>query len=94
MSSRIKWLALCVFLMGFTPVHLDYDKKEKIRDEFRNIENTLQDQQFRVVTDTPTLTDLKDHEFVVYSSNTVVQIMFRDDREIYAVRASCVTIRR
>jgi hypothetical protein len=92
--SSSKWLWGCLLLMGFTPVHLEYDKPEKVRQEFRNLENTVQDQQFRVVTSTPVLTDLKDHEIVVFSSGTLSQIIWRDGIDIYAVRGSCVTIRR
>lgn len=83
-----------LILCGFTPIFNDYKDPQNVKNEVANIENSLQDQQHRVLVSTPNLLDLKDGEIVLVSSNTFNKIMYRQNQEIYAVNASCVTIRR
>lgn len=90
----MKWLLLALFLVGFTPITATHDSTENIDAEFKNIESSLQDQQFRVVKDTPVLSDLKDGEIVIFSSGTLNKLLFRSNQEVYAVQFSCITIRR
>ena len=92
-DSGVKWTLLLIpFLFGFSRIHLRYDDP-KVAEEFVNAENSLQDRQFRVVTTTPALADLRDGEFVIFSS-TAVKILIRQGQEIYAVQVSCITVRR
>ena len=91
---RYLWLLLLLPLCGFTRVHWDYDQDYKIIDEFANIENSVQDKQFRVVPSTPNLQDLQDGEIVIVSSNTFNKLMYRMNQEIYMINVSCVTVRR
>ncbi len=80
-------------LVGFTPIHNNYNEEQKINDEFRNVEQNLQPKEFRVVSTTPTLDDMKDHEVVIFSSG-IIRIMFRENQDIYSVTPSCVTVFR
>lgn len=89
----MRWLLLCLPLMAFTPIFNDYTP-ENTRDEFRNVEAALQDQQHRVFLSTPNLNDLKDGELVRVSSGTFFKMMIRDNQDIYAIGVSCVTVRR
>lgn len=92
--KKVIFVSLCLPLLGFTRIHEDYEISEYIRDEFANVENTVQDQSFRVFNSTPNLLDLKDGEIVLMSSNTVNKLMYRNNQEIYSINASCVTVRR
>ena len=90
--------AITIFCLGFAkgayaPLYETYESKEKIVDEFKNIENDLQSREFRVFSSTPNLSDLVDGEIVVFSSGSV-KIMFRNLNDVYSVNASCITIRR
>lgn len=90
-----KWLLLLIpFLMGFKSNETLHDAPQKVTDEFRNVERTTQSKQWRVLSGTPTLTDLEDHEVVLVSSNGWTAIMFRDNVEVYSIRFSCVTVSR
>lgn len=91
---RWLWIILGICgLSGFTRIHLNYNDQNKIAEEFRNVENSVQDKSFRVVRTTPTLIDLKDGEVVIFSSGAVF-IMFRQNQEVYSVNVSCVTVYR
>lgn len=92
--KKIILVFLCLPLFGFIRIHKEYEIPEFIREEFSNVENTVQDQSFRVVNSTPNLLDLKDGEIVLMSSNTVNKLMYRYNQEIYSINASCVTVRR
>ena len=81
-------------LFGFTRIHQEYDDCDKIRDEFGNVENDVQSQQFTVVDSTTALLKLKDNQIVVFSCGTVNQLMWRHSQELYTVKGSCVTIWR
>lgn len=91
----MKWfiipIALC--LTAFTPIRQQHKDLKEVDEEFSNIENTLQDQQHRVVISTPVLSDLKDGEIVIMSSSTV-KLIFRNNQEIYSIDISCITVRR
>lgn len=90
----MKWLILSFGLMAFAPIFQDYKDAKNIKDEFANVEATLQDQQFEVRNTTPNLRDMKDGQIVIVSSMTYTKIMFRQNQEIYSINVSCVTIRR
>ena len=87
------WL-LAIPLFAFTPIHWDYSQPENVRDEFRNAENDLQSKQFDVFPTTPALSELRDFQIVVITSNSYVKLMFRSGQDIYAVTVSCVTVKR
>ena len=86
------WI-LCFLLMAFKPIHQIYDTPDKINEEFQNVEDDLQSQQYRVFSSTPNLSELKDGQIVIFSSGAI-KIMFRQNNDIYSVNASCITIRR
>ncbi len=90
----MRWLWLIPLLVAFTPIHDIYDTKEKIKDEFRNIEQNLQPVQFKVFATTPALADLQDGEIVIISSGINQSLIWRSQAEIYAVHGSCITIVR
>lgn len=87
-------LLCCIGLMAMTPVHSDYENEDKIDDEFSNLYEQAQPVQFIVRNSTPILGELQDGQVIIVSSHTYVKFMFRVNQEIYAVNASCVTIRR
>ena len=92
--KRLSFICLVLCLCGFTPVHDKYDQEQNINDEFRNVENTTQSKQWRVLAGTPTLNDLEDGESVIVSTNGIDSIMWRHNIDIFAVRGSCVTVFR
>ena len=85
---------LALGLMAFTPIFSTHEDSKKTDQEFRNLENTVQDQQFSIRNSTPVLSELKDGQIVIFSSGTVNKLLFRSNQEIYAVNASCITVRR
>lgn len=88
-------LLFVLLLFGFTPIHDKYDAEIKIREEFRNLENTVQPKQFRrIFRSTPALTDLEDGEMVIVSTDGIKNIMWRDNIDIYSIKGSCVTVLR
>jgi hypothetical protein len=89
---RYLWL-LSLLLLAFKPIQEVYDKPEKIKDEFDNLEQDAQSEQFDVWKTTPNLTDLKDGQIVIFSSGAI-KLMWRNRNDIYAVQGSCITIRR
>lgn len=90
----MRWIILSLFLCGFTPLFVTHDSFDKVDKEFNQIEETLQDEQFNLMRSTPNLSDLKDRQIVIVSSNGWSTVMWRDNQEIYALRGSCVTVRR
>lgn len=91
----MKWaLFLIPFLLGLTPIHEKYESEEKIREEFKNVYDEAQAKSFEIVNDTPALNDFPKGNMVIFSSNTVRKILFRVDQDIFAVTASCITVRR
>lgn len=92
----MKWLIIISmpFLLGFVAIHSEYDKEEKIVEEFRNVYDEGQAKKFEVVNDTPALNNFPSGNVVIFSSNTVRKILFRVDQDIFAVDASCITVRR
>ena len=80
-------------LLGLTQVHNKYENERNIFNEFQNIYRTVQDRQFKVLSSTPRLTELRDGEMFI-SSGTAVKFMFRFGQEIYSINTSCVTITR
>ena len=80
-------------LCAFSPVYNTHDSPTRIDDEFTNLYDQAQAEQFRVVFATPNLNDLKDNEVVIVSSGAI-KMMFRVGQEIYSVNVSCVTVRR
>lgn len=92
----MRWIILSVFLMAYTPIHLEHGNK-KVDDEFKNIEANLQDQQFTIYSSTPILSAVKDGQiFIVFGgSHTIYSaLMWRRGREIYKVNGSCITVVR
>ena len=90
----MKWVLLAIPLMALTPLHNSHDTQEKIDQEFRQIENELQDKNFRIVGSTPALGDLRNGEIVILSSLTVNYLMWRAGNDLYSVKGSCVTSTR
>ena len=88
------WLILCLCLMAFTPIYQVYDQPDNVRDEFRNVENSVQDQQHTVFTSTPNLIDVKDGAIFMVSSGTATRFMMRIGQELYSINVSCITVRR
>lgn len=89
----MRWLILALFLCAFSPIYSSHDNQGKIDSELKNIYDQAQSEQFRVVTATPNLTDLKDREVVIFSSGAI-KLMLRSGQDIYVVSVSCITIRR
>ena len=87
-------MASCEPAYPLTPIYDQHDSQEKVDEELRNIYYAAQSNQFTIFTDTPTPTDLKDGEIVIYSSGTVQKLIWRDGEDIYAVQGSCITVRR
>ena len=90
----MRWLILGVFLLAFTPIHQEYETKEKIKAEFKNVELEKQDVSHQVRITTPTLTDMEDGEIRVISTGTLQFLIWRANQEIYAVQGSCITVFR
>lgn len=93
----MRWLALSIFLCGFTPIASDHDSTEKVNQEFRNIENSLINDEVQIYSSTPTLREVKDGSvFIIKGSSytTWSSLMWRSGQEIYRVVGSCVTIVR
>ena len=93
----MRWVLLSLLLVGFTPIHSVHDNTNKVDTEFRNVEASLQDQQFTAYSSTPTLSSVKDGSiFIVYGSSmtTWTALMWRVGNEIYKVNGSCVTVVR
>ncbi len=92
----MRWLIPIFILVfcGFTQIYSRHDTQDKVDNEILNIYDQAQSQQFRVVMATPNLTELRDNEVVVFSTGTLVRLMFRAGQEIYSVSVSCVTVRR
>ena len=89
------WLIpMCFFLVAaYHPQYETYETKEKIGDEFKNIETDVQSAAFKVFKTTPNLSDLRDGEIIIFSSGAV-KLMWRNLNDIYMVQGSCITIRR
>ncbi len=90
---RFLIVLLALPLLGLSPVSNSFKEEQQIKDEFDNIYQNVQGKQFRVVTSTPALTELQDHEVVIFSSGAV-KLMLRDNQDIYSVNVSCITLRR
>lgn len=92
----MRWflLILCLPLMAMTPLYTEHDSQQKTDDELRLLYQQAQPIQFQVFKATPNLADLQDGQIVRVSSGTWSNLMYRDNQEIYAIRGSCVTIRR
>lgn len=89
----MRWLLIILVLCAFTPFYEVYDTKEKISDEFKNVENDVQSKQFTIYKTTPNLSDLTNGQIVIFSSGAI-KLMLRENNDIYAVQFSCITIRR
>lgn len=83
-----------LLLSGFTPIFSNYYDAENIREEFSNLENDVQSQQFTVFQSTPVLSELKDGQIVIVSSGTYNKLMFRTGQDIFSISVSCVTVFR
>ena len=91
----MRWIMpFCLMLMAFTPIYTTHDSTEKVDEEVRNLEVDVQSQHFTVFATTPNLTEVKDGQIVIVSSNSYNKLMWRQNQEIYAVTGSCVTVRR
>lgn len=90
----MKWYIFFIvpFLTAFSPRYETYDFN-KVSDEFRNVEEDVQSQEFQVYTTTPNLTDLKNGQIVIFSSGAI-KLMWRENNDIYTIQGSCITIRR
>lgn len=89
-----RWLWLCVFLMGLTPIYNKHDTPQKVDDEFNNFSDLAQPVQWRVLSATPTLNELVEGESVIVGSATWATQMFRFNNEIWKVQSSCATVVR
>lgn len=82
----IQVLVYATPLFAVTPIFNDYKDEQNIYQEFRNVADSAQDQQFSQVTSTPNYQDLKDGQMVIYVStpNTVnVNLMLRAGATLY-----------
>ena len=80
-------------IFALTPIHNTFDDKDVIQSEFNNIYENAQDQQFTIVGSTPLLTNIKDGQFVIFSSGAI-KVMFKMNQDIFSISASCITIIR
>ena len=87
-----RWLFLVFGLVAFSPIHDKHETFPKIDDEIKAIESQTQDIQFTVFPGTPTIADVQDRQIVIIGSGTWSALMYRFNNEIWAVRASCVTV--
>lgn len=90
-------LLLVLPLMAFTMIYNSHPDQKSVDGEFNNIDDNKQDAEFRILQTTPVLSDLKDHEIVIISSNGangMSSLMWRDNVEIFSIRGSCVTVLR
>lgn len=90
----MRYLLIALCLMAFTPIYTNHDSPGKVDQEFKNIENSLQDQQFTIVKDTPALSSFRNGQIVIVSSGAFNKLMLRSGQEIYSVNLSCITITR
>lgn len=87
-------LLLVLPLFAFTDIYDKHTTLGQVDDELNNISDAKQDVQFRILTSTPALNDLQDHEVVLVITTGTARIMLRDNVEIYSVNLSCVTVLR
>ena len=80
-------------MCGFTPISSEYDTQDKIKDEFKQVELSVQDKQFTIYKTTPNLSDLQNGQIVIFSSG-VVRIFFRENQDIYSINTSCITVHK
>ena len=90
----MKWILLCLFLCAFTPLKPKHDTMEQVDEEFRNVEHSVQDKKFTIITTTPTLGTMRDGEFKILYSSGVTSILLRNGNDLYSVKVSCVTVWR
>lgn len=90
----IKWLPLVFLLMAFTPIYDKHETTEKVDNEFKEIEQTVQPKQWATFSSTPIVKELSDKQVVIVSSQGWSTIMWRDNNEIYSIRGSCSTVLR
>lgn len=93
MSVRSRLCLISLLLLGWRPIYERHDTPDRVSDEFKNVEDNLQDQQYFIYPSTPNLTDLKDGQIVLFSSGAH-KIMWRDGNDIFTIQGSCITIRR
>lgn len=94
------WAMTAVFFLtawlcaAYTPVFTSHKDLKQVDTEFSNIEESVQAAQFTVFMATPILSELRDNEVVIISTNGWTAIMFRAGEDIFKVSVSCVTVRR
>lgn len=92
----MRWLLLlsCIVFLGATPVHVSHDTPKKVDDEFVNAFQSLQPRNLKVVTTTPSLSEIQDGETMLISTGAYARLIFRRDQDIFGVLVSCITVRR
>ena len=78
---------------GLSPVNNDF-KDTSLDVEFKNIYDNAQAKEFRVFRSTPPLSELRNMEGAIVSSNTLVYFIFRADENLYRVNVSCIAAGR
>lgn len=71
------WAAVVFFsanAYALAPVRNDYEKKEDVFTEMRNLLDNAQDRSFTQVASTPNISDLRDGEIVIYISSPNVAV--------------------
>lgn len=81
---KIALLACCFFLLGASPVREVYNKPVDIKAEFTNAYYALQDKQFTIINSTPNVTEMREGEIILFSSNSV-KFLIRISTTIYQI---------
>lgn len=88
MKYIIVWLLLVVSVAyAASPQQGTYDSEIKIRMEFDNVYNSLQDRSFKIFRSTPAISEMRNGEIVIYSSGST-KFMVRVDTQIFNVSFS------
>ncbi len=91
-----RWLLILFlpFILGFTEIYPRHDTEFSVSEEFANVYDEAQARQFTVYATTPALSDLRDGEIVILSSNTYSVLIWRTLDDLWKVQGSCITVRR
>lgn len=68
----MRYLIFPAFLLcAMAPIHSVHNEPRKVDEEFTQLYKQAQPEQFRVVSSTPLLSELKDSEVVIFSSGEI-----------------------